>query len=523
MHLQIRKIKYFFFAAPIAFLVSYIYFFEILSRVRSSQFQLWPEISGNMNEYHFRNQKYFFILFVISFIICQYLQNRNIWRLNRDFLKKFNSVNFLGFMWFWLSFYTVLFLIQTFIFSSPVQSSSFWSSISNGHMSLKSTGSPTPFADLLGPANCSIEKGVIRAGENVTGCDPLGRDGPSIYPRFAFDYLRFIIPLTGIEAFALISTSVLLLFGLFLLRRRFLHVIFYFFLFLSPAIALGVERANLSLSIVAFSWVGVYMVSKAKNSNKVLERYPLLVFGTFLIQSHAYLKLFPIVGIFALAIFELVTKSNRKYFGYQLIFTIIVFSLYRDEFFNTLRLNSGQIDSSYSFGNSLMADSINLTLFNDYSQFITKDTLWIVFLFLGIFLTFRRLISLKLDNIKEIKRLSGFLYSREQEVHLGILIFFISPLIFSSFRSVQYDYQLCMLLPVIVSLLSLDLPKYRQERLFIQGIFYSSLFLFFSRGFLIHNLVLLYFLFSMINLLAKFLAESVYTFPKNNLIRFWGK
>lgn len=523
MRLRIPNFIYFFFAAPVAFLISYLYFFEALKTIRSWQFQFWPEISGNMNGENFRNQKYFFVLFLISFMLYQYFQNRMFWKLKRDILKKFDSLRILRFMWFWLGLFIVFFLIRTFIFSSPVQSSSFWSTISNGHMSVKISGAPTPFADLLGPANCSLEKGVIKAGEIVTGCDPLGRDGPSIYPRFAFDYLGLLIPLTGIKAFALISTSALLFFGLFLLRRKFLHVIFYFFLFLSPAIALGVERANLSLPIVAFSWIGVYMLFRAKTSNKLFERYTLLISGTFLLQSHSYLKLFPVVGIVALAIFEQVTRSNRKYFGYQLIFAIIVFGIYRDEFFNTLRLNSGQIDSSYSFGNSLMADSINLTLFNDYSQFITKDTLWIVFLFLGIFLALRKLISLKLDVNKNTKGLSGFLYVKNQEVHFGILIFFISPLLFSSFRSVQYDYQLSMLLPVIVSLLCLDLTKYRHERVFIQGILYSSIFLFFSRGFLIHNLVLLFLLFSVINLLAKLLAESIHTFPKNSLIGFWEK
>jgi hypothetical protein len=377
-------------------------------------------------------------------------------------------------------FASVLF-VEMFMVSKSNENK-FWSSLSNGGMTNYKSGQVDNLADLIGPwesSHCS-NRPVI----SITGnfCDPYGRVGFN-YPSASVNFLNRITSLHDLKIFAFLF---ILLFAsivyLFTRKNNILTLMSTSFLF-SPAIALGFERGNLTIAIVAFEISGILLFMYSLSISSLYFRLAGVITGGLFILYFMPWKYFPIVGIFSFFLLSIILKNQIKIFSGLFVVSCLLLILNISEIFSTFKINTGSHDMFYSFGRELDFGALGsvLGIGSPKSQIFE-----LVISILGIAIVSKTAYSRYGGKLAQdffcsyhVKTLSKFQSSRENRRQNKALIsetctcfiqptrqiffgsdyfltkcymqsFLVSTFLFVGLTGVQYDYYLCIAVPPLI-------------------------------------------------------------------------
>jgi hypothetical protein len=285
------------------------------------------------------------------------------------------------------------------------------------------------------------EKILFGDSKSILACSNFTNTGlPSecpdyLYGRFLremLDQATFLHSQTNILIFGIVSISLMTIANLFANLRSIQLQILGLVLFLSPAVALLIQRANLDILIFSLCWLGVKLFFRGK-----------MTFGLSIVLLAGFFKIYPI-ALFLLLVFLILLKkiSVGKKIFWVILTVISIWSVFID-IRNIPWLPS---DARNSFG---------LRIFGEYVTYAMSGSGHQMFPVIGVLLGVTVLAFL--ITILNLRKFSS--HTPKISVSLEPTVWFLYFLaIFAS--GISIDYRLIFLLPSLA--LMLDLSKVKR-------------------------------------------------------------
>ncbi len=486
---------------------TYIWPVHLATKLRIFQGSFWNETNGNANSTEYRNQIIASFLFLLLIGIFIFTSNKNLLLPKRFSVAKMkldsNRLSlFMGI------FYSIWFL-KRYIIEGFESANNFWVQLSNGGMT-DVTGTVRSFADLMGPVSMLDCAKKLEISATDYFCDDFGRTG-NFYPHHLYDALRVLRKVFSLETLPFAAIILFVLTCYYFSRKNLGQVTFLSIVIYSPAFVLGIERANISIIILSISWLTIISLL---NTKKIRWRYLRLLaylILSLLLQESIFWKLYPITGLFAVAVIELLIKKKPSILSLNFVISIIIFIVDRSEFLQVITASSGSHDATYSVGADLNIQVLEKLLIGssgNWSQtwissgWIYILATWLVFNLANQFVKLK-LTTPQMNHIRQKKNLIPGENKHKNEIYENfiVLFFFATQLISLTAISVQYDYFLILLLPITFSLENLlRISQYRTRLL--QVLMGVTLVLLFSRGVYLHTIFFIIYVLILVKLLC---------------------